>query len=217
MNIDDNYKRDPHLRSRTEIFLKHATGDCIEFGCGTGFLLSKISNKLPKNNHIGIDTNTKDIKTSQSRKLKNVIFINSDISLYSSKKHDTIILSHVLEHLQNPCGVLLKIEKNLNPNGKILIMIPNKNGFLNDAKTYPKGQKHFHIFDRSSIKFMLKQLGFTCDFKNTTIRFPFTRRLCLSNSLISDIAFIILKKIAVILPSLSYDLFIIAKKVELIE
>lgn len=42
------------------------------------------------------------------------------------EKFDCIIATHVLEHLDNPSDLLIKMKSWLNPNGKIIIIVPNK-------------------------------------------------------------------------------------------
>jgi 2-polyprenyl-3-methyl-5-hydroxy-6-metoxy-1,4-benzoquinol methylase len=43
-----------------------------------------------------------------------------------SDKYDCIIATHVLEHLDNPYELLIKMKSWLNPNGIIIIIVPNK-------------------------------------------------------------------------------------------
>lgn len=44
-----------------------------------------------------------------------------------NRKFDTIILSHVLEHLDQPVSVLKKVKDMLEPEGVLLVMVPNAN------------------------------------------------------------------------------------------
>jgi len=50
---------------------------------------------------------------------------NEDILNKINKKIDAIIFGDILEHLKNPDIVLLKMKNYLNPNGKIIVSLPN--------------------------------------------------------------------------------------------
>src|SRR6187399_653584 len=43
----------------------------------------------------------------------------------TTEKYDTIVMSHVLEHIENPVSVLAKIYEWLQPDGVFVISVPN--------------------------------------------------------------------------------------------
>ncbi|MEA3398316.1 MAG: methyltransferase domain-containing protein, partial [Patescibacteria group bacterium] len=82
-------------------------------------------------------------------------------------KFDIVILKHVLEHIKNPIGLIKNIKKHLNKFGKIIIVVPNRKGYKNEARVYlPEHGKHYFLWDRESLQFTLERLGFTCRFNN---------------------------------------------------
>ena len=55
----------------------------------------------------------------------------------------------------------------LNKHGKILIEVPNRSGFRNEAKMYlPEHGKHYFLWDKESLEYSLERMGFRCRFYN---------------------------------------------------
>ena len=106
----------------------------LDFGCGPGELLFK----LPEGS-IGYEINNEAVKLCKSNNL-NVELYEPDSDDYSFKIckdqiFQTLILSHVLEHIENADIVLKKILDNC-PKLKvdrIIIIVPGIKGFKSDA------------------------------------------------------------------------------------
>jgi len=97
-------------------------GDIVlDIGCGNGFLTYDVAKKAKK--VLGIDISRKNIDIAQKNYNRaNLRFIVGDATQHDfRKKFDVIILSNVLEHIENRIEFLKKI-KNLAP--KILIRMP---------------------------------------------------------------------------------------------
>ena len=99
---------------------------------------------------------------------KKIEFIKQDIENLNIDGHfDIVIMNHVLEHVKNPLGLVEEIKKILNKNGRILIVVPNRRGFGNEAKVYmPEHGKHYFLWDKESMEYSLERLGFVCRFYN---------------------------------------------------
>ncbi len=92
----------------------------LDIGCGIGAVGKKLNNE--KNCHmIGIDT----IDVSELEGYNHYMSLDIQNVEFNYNKFDYIILGDVLEHLDHPFDVLLKVRKWLNPEGKILISVPN--------------------------------------------------------------------------------------------
>lgn len=90
----------------------------LDFGCGDGAFLEYCNRRL--NRVVGIEIN------SSAR----AIAINRGLSVFDSLdeidgRFDVITLWHVLEHLQNPKEFMAALSSLLNPNGVILVAVPN--------------------------------------------------------------------------------------------
>ena len=115
---------------------KYAKGKTIDFGCGAGELLKK----LPQDS-IGLEVNENTVKYCRDKGL-NVICYNPRKDDYQFKSlgddvYKTFIISHVLEHLENPAEVLDKIFKSsyFLKIDRIIVVVPGFKGF-NSHKTH---------------------------------------------------------------------------------
>lgn len=136
----------------------------LELGCGSGELINAITGKFSDLNKIvAVDFFNRPEKLD-----KKVEFIKQDIeNLDISGSFDLVILNQVLEHIKNPLGLLNSVKRNLNPHGRVLIVVPNRYGFNNEARVYlPEHGRHYFLWDRESLEYSLNRIGFTCRFYN---------------------------------------------------
>lgn len=139
----------------------------LELGCGNGNLINSIAEHCPNLGKI-----TAVDYYNQPEKLNDKLeFIKHDLENFNlSGNFDLVILNQVLEHIKDPLGLLLKIKKVLNRHGRIMIVVPNRNGFNNEARVYlPEHGKHYFLWDRESLQFSLERIGFACRFYNMYI------------------------------------------------
>jgi SAM-dependent methyltransferase len=144
-------------------YLKDKTA-VLELGCGNGHLINKIANDNPHlKSIVAIDYYNDSAKIDPPVK-----FIKQNLEeFYLDEKFDLVILNQVFEHIINPLGLLQKIKKNLNKHGRVLIIVPNRYGFNNEARVYlPEHGKHYFLWDKESLQFSLEKLGFVCRFHN---------------------------------------------------
>ena len=100
----------------------------LDVGCGIGIVSLKIAKELTKSSIIGIDINKKNIIIANELldkiNLKNVKFIYGDINNQKDINAEYVILSNILEHIENRTKFLRNIQKI--SNSKIfLIRVPN--------------------------------------------------------------------------------------------
>lgn len=93
----------------------------LDIGCGNGALTFDLAEKAEF--VVGIDLSEKNIETAKKKYYAhNIKYVIGDaVKDLSDEKFDVIVLSNVLEHIENRTGFLNKI-KNLAP--KILIRVP---------------------------------------------------------------------------------------------
>jgi 2-polyprenyl-3-methyl-5-hydroxy-6-metoxy-1,4-benzoquinol methylase len=139
-------------------------GNVLELGCGNGHLSKAIAEQIP-----GVGKMVAvDFYNEPENLPEKVQFIKQDLeNLSLDGKFDIVILNQVLEHIKNPLGLLLTIKGMLNQHGRILIVVPNRNGFGNEARVYlPEHGKHYFLWDQESLQFSLERIGFACRFYN---------------------------------------------------
>lgn len=93
----------------------------LDIGCGNGALSYDLSKKAKK--VIGVDLNEKNIKLAKEKYLsQNIEYIIGDVTKnLPNERFDAIVLSNILEHIEDRVEFLQKIKK-LAP--KILIRVP---------------------------------------------------------------------------------------------
>ncbi len=114
--------------------LKLLKGKTIDFGCGTGELLYK----LPSGS-IGIEINQTTVQYCQGKGL-NVYLYNQRSDNYQlsdlapTNRYESLLLSHIVEHLEHPEEVLrllFKTARRLDIK-RVVLIVPGKKGFKLD-------------------------------------------------------------------------------------
>ena len=119
-------------------YLAHAARFCrgrtIDYGCGIGQLLER----LPAGS-VGVEINPVSVEYCQARGLHVFLEVPAEGSLPLSSvppgDFDTLIISHVLEHLTEPDRVLNKLLSASTARGvhRIVIIVPGVKGYASDA------------------------------------------------------------------------------------
>ncbi|MFX0204605.1 MAG: class I SAM-dependent methyltransferase [Candidatus Hodarchaeota archaeon] len=140
--------------------------EVLDIGCGNGALAFDLAQKAKL--VVGIDVNKENIQVARSKYgLENIQYTVGDATKdLDDEKFDVIVLSNVLEHLENREGSLDKIKK-LSP--KTLIRVPMMN---RDWITLYKrekgiqsrlGQTHLTELTLESYKKELRKAGFNLE------------------------------------------------------
>jgi 2-polyprenyl-3-methyl-5-hydroxy-6-metoxy-1,4-benzoquinol methylase len=101
----------------------------LDLGCGVGLITKELSKVFRK--VVAIDGSVKKIKIAKKFiKKPNVIFYNQMFNSFNPKeKFDTIVMSNILEHVDNPILLLKKSRNWLNSDGIIIATVPNAQAF----------------------------------------------------------------------------------------
>ena len=101
-------------------------GDTVlDIGCGNGVLLKNVAMKTEVL-AVGIENKENNVETAKKSiaDLPNAVIIHSDIREYQENKHfDTVILSNILEHLDNRAELLNRLRVQFTPE-QFLIRVP---------------------------------------------------------------------------------------------
>jgi len=114
------------LKLRYEHLGKYFRGEsCLELGCsdgeGTKILIKSFKHIL------AVDGSSKFIKIAKNEiKSNKVKFLVSNFeNLEIKEKFDTIVLAHILEHVDNPVQILKIAKRFLSNDGVIIVDVPN--------------------------------------------------------------------------------------------
>lgn len=129
----------------------------LDCGCGRGALAQAIANKGYE--VWGIESNSTACQTASTRLHhlieKDLTQIEKTEPQLANVKFDFIIFSDVLEHVYDPLAVLKSYSHFLNPNGKILISLPNIANWENRIKLFFGyfSYQDTGVMDRTHIRF----------------------------------------------------------------
>ncbi|HRD57529.1 MAG TPA: methyltransferase domain-containing protein [Ferruginibacter sp.] len=101
----------------------------LDVGCGNGVISRSLGAK--GFNVYGIDVSEKTIeKARQLNTLPNVKFdvISAEQLVAEGKKYNAVICSEVLEHLNQPGGLLQVLHQSIADDGVLIVTVPNGNG-----------------------------------------------------------------------------------------
>ncbi len=133
----------------------------LDVGCGYGTLLD-ILRRGRKVNVKGVELGELDLKAA--REYYGLDVYDGSLESFAAEpidagKFDTVIMSHVFEHLPDPVVSLEQVKKILKPDGVLYIGVPN----IMNMKNRPEVFFHIaHAFNYSphSLKLMLQKAGF---------------------------------------------------------
>ena len=133
----------------------------LDVGCGTGIAASIIKACLPNLKIIGVEPNNNASDIWQSRDL--TVKIGSATKLpFNDGEFDTVISSHVVEHIEDDSKAIKEI---LRVSGrKAIIVVPA--GDVN-AKNF--GSPHLHIYDRKNFSKLVTEAMTDLDRVNFSI------------------------------------------------
>ncbi|MBT4191842.1 MAG: class I SAM-dependent methyltransferase [Candidatus Diapherotrites archaeon] len=146
----------------------------LDIGCGSGTFTRKIAKQFPKVEITGMDISEKVIsfakKESTKKKLKNTKFVISGINkIKTTGQFEVIIISHLIEHLEDPLDALREVKKKLAKNGRLFITTPNYSSLWPLAEKvfdktiakdgYSLDDQHISRFNTRSIKKIVNKAG----------------------------------------------------------
>lgn len=137
----------------------------LDLGCSSGELSNIIAERV--NKVVGIDHNEVSIKKAKETYTKeNLTFICEDVKVFlkkSSEKFDILILSHILEHIDQPKEFLLNFKESFD---YIYVEVPDfdktpANHYRKDfnMKLIYTDDDHVSEFDRDELRELFEECG----------------------------------------------------------
>lgn len=137
-------KKFPKYTTRKIIELVPDKSSVLDIGCGHGKILRLL--KSGKNCEVyGIDISSVAIEMMRKAGVEGEVCNAEDLVLKTGKKFDVIIASHILEHLDNDEEFVSRCSKLLNPNGFMIVAVPDK------CSPPEEEVEHVRMYDENSL------------------------------------------------------------------
>lgn len=124
----------------------------LDVGCGTGRIGTHLMNAFACQ-VTGIEPNSQAAQIARAKGLRVHTGVLEDFE--TQQKFDLVLLIHVLEHVPDPVQTLHRISQLLEPNGRVVIAVPNVNAI--DRKLFGEYwdgwdiPRHVHHFSPKSL------------------------------------------------------------------
>lgn len=122
----------------------------VELGSGGGYLLNNIAAK----EKVGIEINDRAREEAQKAGVRSVKWVDDIPDNYA----DVIISTHVLEHVENPLGILRDLHQKLKDNGKIIFYVPNESCDTEYSRS--EVNNHLYTWNCLTLGNLFKAAGF---------------------------------------------------------
>jgi SAM-dependent methyltransferase len=140
----------------------------LELGCGTGAVIKECARRNLASRYVAVDY-AQDAVERLRREAPGIECMTADImdaGFHLDELFDVVILSHVLEHLEDPAGFLRAIKGRLHFR-YLIAEVPLEDLFLLRMKASVMGRNnpagHIQFFTRKSFNHLLDEAGFTVE------------------------------------------------------
>lgn len=135
-----------------------ATGDYLEVGCGTGFVLEAVSHRFPGWNLHGSEILAEGLRFAADRVPRATLFQMDARQVPFRAAFDAIGAFDVLEHIDDDTRVLHQLHRALRPGGVALFAVP-QHPWLWSAQD--REAHHVRRYARGELERKLRGAGFT--------------------------------------------------------
>lgn len=136
-------------------------GTVLDVGCGNGRFLA-LAQEMGWSAE-GIDFDLQAVRTARARGLQ-VRHGGIELLEHVSERYDVVTLSHVIEHVHDPLGLLIRIHALLKPGGRLWLETPNLEslGHLRYGAHWRglEPPRHLALFTPAALRAALHRAGF---------------------------------------------------------
>lgn len=152
---------DVRLKAQSDFVAPFCPADAkiLEIGCATGELAATVRQNLKPARYDAIELSPAGQKAKPHLDRLHIAPLNDLIAADDIERdYDVILMSHVLEHLEDPAAELRAMKLVLRGRGTIFLEVPNMSGHR--RLPIDDNRSHLHFFSASSLSRLLAREGF---------------------------------------------------------
>ncbi len=151
-------------------------GRLLDVGCGNGQLLTRLRDLGWQVE--GVEVDPAAVEQARAGGLK-VHLGSLEAQQYPQNHFDVITMSHVIEHVHDPAGLLRECHRILQPGGRLVAITPNLESWghriFRDAYIHLDPPRHLYLYTFQSFQILARNSGFTIRYLRTSpLAAPFT-------------------------------------------
>lgn len=153
------------LKVTTSLIRSETPQRILDVGCAGGWFLSKIAEKYPEAECVGVDVYAPAV-TYAKKQYPRITFFKADGHKlpFRSNSFDVILCTEVLEHVEDPGAVVAELHRVLKPGGEAIIEMDSGNWLFRAAWYWWTNLRngvwkdsHIHVFNTTVLEKLLKQ------------------------------------------------------------
>jgi len=169
-------------QSIAELVLPHLQKDnprILDVGAGYGHILYALSQRYPRSERVAIEFANVCVQHLEAVGIRVFNRPAEEVLGQMEQQFDLVVLSHVLEHVLDPCTMLRLIHASLVPGGMLYVEVPNipRESLLRypDQTWAPRwDEPHITFFSVPTLRDLLESVGFelcVCDTAGPTYKY----------------------------------------------
>lgn len=131
----------------------------LEIGSGTGYLLAQLRDRGATVLGVEPGAHGQDGAGEYGVAIVHDFFPSPRVT----GRFDLIVLSNVLEHLENPVEFLVGLQGQLAPDGALIIGVPDEEAYITSGDVSTLFHEHWSYFDRRTLENTARLAGFRID------------------------------------------------------
>lgn len=157
---------------------RHRATSLLEVGAGIGVLMEYLSSTKGLA-MTGIDVSAASVAAAQAKgfDVREAAFADLATVLGANEAFDAIVLSHVMEHVEDPLGMMKALLTRLNPGGRLMTAVPYSpmSRELTDWNIMNLPPHHLTRWNQQSLHGLADALGCQVELHTAKAKSPFKR------------------------------------------
>ncbi|OCC14669.1 SAM-dependent methyltransferase [Dissulfuribacter thermophilus] len=167
----------PPIKERCELNVRYLNGRnkgvLLDVGCGSGGWLAKMQALGWK--VVGVEPDEQAVKIASEKFGLKVYQGTLEEQKFADNIFDAVTISHVIEHVYDPIGLLKECLRVLKPKGYLVILTPNIKSlghrFFRNSWLHLDPPRHLYLFSSDTLRACCQQVGFLIKSLHSPVRY----------------------------------------------